>query len=60
MTDGFFGVDFYTKRMYPTGCKLTNGNIYYANAMMRIFKDGVEVANTKTLLSQDNKYSFIR
>jgi hypothetical protein len=22
---GFFGVDFYTPRMYPKGCKMTNG-----------------------------------
>jgi hypothetical protein len=42
--NGFFGVDFYTPRMYPKGCKLLSTGSRFSNtANMIIIRDATEV-----------------
>lgn len=59
-TDGFFGIDYYSKRMYPAGCKMFNGSFVYASSIMKVYRNGVEVPNSKTYMYQSDDYGFVR
>jgi hypothetical protein len=42
--EGFLGVDFYTPRMYPKGCKLTStGSRQSSTASLTIIREGAEL-----------------
>ncbi len=44
---GYFGIDFYTPRMYPKGCKLdSEGEKYMTNARMNVYRNGLFVNST--------------
>eukprot|EP00347_Sterkiella_histriomuscorum_P020566 403337314 len=53
LTDGFLGLDFYSPRMYPPGCRDTS-----SSALMKVYMDGILV-NSQTIRDSDY-YGFIR